>query len=373
MTRPVYLKALLLVLVLFLSGEAFYGDPSRQSPDGKATTETGQLAVVEGMVELKPKGSPQYSRVSTGIPFRRGDLLKVAASAKATVVCSDLTKHELKNGVYGLPCKPSSGKSQVLMFDGAWVKVSPTRSNPSDLDIPIIISPRKTKLLDPTPTLRWTAVPGVSIYRITVQGQKLNWSAEVISKTEIIYSSEKEKQLTPGETYKLIVKAGDHISDEEGLPGLGFTLLMPEQAQHVRNLEQRIRALGLPEASTKLLVAQLYAKSKLNAEAIEQLRVAPAATNEPAAAQLLGDLYFAIGLNRLAEEQHLLALKLAEQMKDLLSQARAQYSLGHVYEMIGNRGAAVKYLRRALEIYQQFMDVGLIKEIEEALARLQNS
>ena len=133
-----------------------------------------------------------------------------------------------------------------------------------------MLSPRKTRILSSHPLLRWSAVPGAGVYKVSVRGPNLTWSADVTGTSEIAYP-DGAPALQPGVTYKLSVAAGNRSSDEESAAGLGFTLLKPDEAQAVKDGEARIRALGLSDAATRLLLANLYAGQGLTAEATNQL------------------------------------------------------------------------------------------------------
>src|SRR5262245_25145794 len=137
MISNVFFRGLLAIPVVCLFAGSDLASVKAQPPENNRT-EKGQLALVDGRVELKRKGASPYSRVSMGATFHPGDLLKVAPAAKAIVVCADQTTHELKDGIHGLPCKPSNNGSRVLILDGIPVKVNPTRGGPPDPNIPII-------------------------------------------------------------------------------------------------------------------------------------------------------------------------------------------------------------------------------------------
>jgi len=383
MTMQINVKATLLILLIDLS---IVITPTAQSLNSNQEVEKGQIVVVNGIVELKrrgesnPNGKSSYSRVSIGTPFSRGDLLKVEPSATATVLCAGGSKHELKSGVHGLPCK-ATGNSRTLNIDGFTVIVRPTRSGETNPNVPIILSPRRTKLLNPRPALRW--IPGarpanyiVNVYEANpdgskLEGSKFDWSLNSKLKNQCPYPNDPDKQLTPGATYMLTVKAGSYSSDEESIPRLVFTLLSTQEAQVVRDLHQRIADLGLPKIAADLLTAQLFAKFGLNAEAIELLQELSAEVNEPVIAQLLGDLYATIHLNQLAMESYLKALNSAEDKQDKLSVVRAQTSLGQISEALGKKAQAIEYWRRAKENCQLLEETEMVQEIDKTLKRLQ--
>lgn len=321
------------------------------------------LVAVQGPVSVKREGWSAYAPALLGTTLRYGDLLRLEGSAQATVVCADLTVANAARGANGVPCKAAQ---PVLVYNGSLV--SPTRGAPSG-EFPLVVTPRKTKVLNPHPTLRWTPVGGATSYTVSVRGSNVNWSTTVTSGTEAVYPAD-APALAPGSTYKVIVGAGKRTSEEETLPGLGFTMLTSDEATTVRQGEARIRALGLPDTPTRLLIANLYAAQGLTAEAVEQLEALSATSQEPAVLRSLGDLYLTLGLNHLAEARHLRAADLSQQASDLEGQALAQRALGAIYEAIGNSGEAAQRLRKAVGLYQQLGDSQTVKAIEEQLSAL---
>ena len=172
--------------------------------------------------------------------------------------------------------------------------------------------------------------------------------------------------LQPGVTYRLVVMAGDRSSSEEPGAGLGFSVLGAEEAKAVKDAEAKIRALGLTETGTALLIANVYATNGLYAEAIEGLERLRG-TQEPAVLRLLGDLYISTGLNRLAEERYAAALARSEALNDIEGQAQAQHALGRIYEALGNPAEARRHLSDALALYDRLGDA---KKAAEAKAQL---
>lgn len=234
----------------------------------------------------------------------------------------------------------------------------------------LILAPRKTKILATRPVLRWTAVAGVSSYKISVRGPNLNWTTDVAGTTELIYPGS-APALALGSVYKLSVAAGARSSDEDGAPGLGFTLLKAEEAQNVRSAEARIRALGLDDVATRFLVANLYASHELYAEAIADLAALAIASSQPAIVRMLGDLYLSVGLNRLAEERFLQALALSEKANDSEGIAAAENALGLVYESLGAKAEAIRHTEKAITWYQKLGDAKTSKAIQDRLSTLQ--
>ncbi len=173
--------------------------------------------------------------------------------------------------------------------------------------------------------------------------------------------------LRPGTAYRLVVEAGERSSTEEPGAGLGFELLGSAEAAAVRGAEAKVRALGLADAATRLLVANLYANHDLYAEAIGLLDPL-ASSGEPAVLRLAGDLYLSIGLNRQAEERYLQALTSSQGASDAEGQAAAHAALGNIYESLGNREEAARHWQDAIAGYEQLGDQPKIAQLRALLA-----
>ena len=354
-----------LLVLLILSLAACGGTrPTAAPATADAAAGAGQAGIivtVQGNASVKRAGWQNYAPALFGVPLRKGDLLRLATAARVVVACADLKLSELPSGVSGFPCKTGAGP-YALVYAGRLA--APTRGEPGMAEYPVVISPRKTKLLDPRPTLRWTAVPGVTSYRVSLQGTA--WRTTIDGATEMAYPSD-APALKPGTAYRLVVEAGERSSAEEAGTGLGFTLLEAGEAEAVRAAEAQIRALGLAEAATRLLVANLYANHGLYADAIELLDPL-ADSGEPAVSRLAGDLYLSIGLNRQAEESYLKALQLSEGASDVEGQAAAHATLGNIYEALGSRAEAARHWQAAIAGYEQLGDQAKIAQLRALLA-----
>lgn len=322
------------------------------------------IVAVQGQVEVKRKGGSGFAPASVGMAIRRGDLLRLDGSAQAKVACADLTVHKLPAGqLSGVPCVDA--RPALLVHEGSLL--SPTRAEASE-EIPVVVAPRRTKLLDPHPLLRWAPMPGVSDFKVGVRGPSVEWSKEVHAATSVVYPQD-APALTPGGTYKVTVVAAGRSSEETSEPGLGFMLLDAEEARKVREETERIRALGLTGETTKLLTAHLYASHGLDAEAIELLEESAKEIKVPAVLRSLGDLYARAGLYRLAEERYLKAAQLSKEADDREGQALARQALGILYrEAFGLEGEARRAFGEALELFRALGDATAVQQIQERLA-----
>ena len=349
----------LLTLIALAAVSCASPQPTPARPANAGGAESSLIIGVQGDAAVKRVGWRDYAPVIFGAPLRRGDLLRLGAAGHATIACADLKLATIESGVSGYPCQ--TAPRAPLVYEGSLL--TPTRGDSGSGDTPFVISPRKTKLLSPRPLLRWQSIPGANTYKIGLQGT--NWATEVAGASEIAYPAN-APALQPGVTYRLVVSAGDRSSNAEPGAGLGFTLLSADQTKTVEAGEAKIRAMGLAETPTALLIANLYATNGLLSEAIEMLETRRD-SQEPAVLRLLGDLYVGVGLNRLAEERYVAALSRSAALNDVEGQAQTHLVLGRIYDAMGNAVEARRHLADALQLYEQLGDV---KNAAEAQAQL---
>lgn len=323
----------ILLVALLLGLSEFLSSAPNFLPEKDSSYPLNLVVEVEGSVSFKQKGWTNYAPLAFGIALRSGDLLKIPESAHAMVVCSDLTVHKLEPGIEGVPCTGAG----ALLRGAEGSLINPTRGWSYDGSYPMVISPRKTTLLNANPVLRWSAVPHAAYYRIMVRGQKLVWTyVNEVPKTELEYPVS-APPLEPGEDYKLIVETEDKSSSAEPGLGLGFSLMDKKATEEVAAQEMRIERLGLRKEPTEFLIAHLYASSNLNAESIERLESLSKAFKAAEVERLLGDLYLKVSLPRKAEVSYLHALQLSIQEKDEVCEMKVHIALAEIYERaLGN-------------------------------------
>lgn len=373
-------RAVLALLVAATSGLPLQAAPLENVESGANGANIAVL--VQGDVSVKRKGWTTYEPVVFGTNLRAGDLIRVNSSSHAKIVCSDLTVHDLPVGVAGVPCTPT--RNVLRSKDGSVINktrsyelptskdgslINATRSKPPDGTYPIVLWPRKTKLLSPNPTLQWTYVPGTKAYVIAIRGPQFLWATQA-SGTVYAYPAGAPR-LKPGLDYKLIVQAGDRSSSEEPGIGLGFSILDGKERSSIENEQQRIQALGLPDGPTQFLIATLYAANGLRAEAIQRLEKASAQMNEAGVTRLLGDLYLEVGLTRQAEASYLKALELSKAENDEEGQMLIHLALGNIYgEVLGNNKLAREHLSATLALANKIGDEGAASLADQKLAKL---
>jgi tetratricopeptide (TPR) repeat protein len=217
-------------------------------------------------------------------------------------------------------------------------------------------------------------VTGATGYRVKVIGPNLDWtSPDLVPGTEFDYPAD-APPLTPGNSYKVIVTAGDTSSEEGESEDTSFAVLAASESEEVRENEAKIRSLNLGDAPTRLLIAHLYSSNNLYAEAIEQLE--PLARDrqntESALLLLLARLNRYTALELQAEDYYLGAAQRSKQVGDIDGEALAQHELGELYDKtLGRSSAARQSYSRAIELYRNDLgDEDTAKEIEEKLKQL---
>jgi hypothetical protein len=363
--KPIALIPALLTFVLTISACGNRTAPTPAETSAAVDPGLTLLVVAEGEVLLKRDGWSNYHPTAFGAAVYRGDQLRPAAGAKVVVLCDNLTAWTVPPGA---PSGLTSGCPQPpepALVHGESA-IGDTRGGTDPL-IPFIISPRATKLLNPTPTLRWNPVPGAKSYTVRLSG--VNWQ-DTVSATEVIYPG--DPPLQPGMTYLLIVEADNgKSSKEEGVAGLGFSLLPDEEARHVRADAAKIAGLNLTDEAKAFALAQLYAGRGLYTEAIERLdKMAEAGIQAANIYRALGDLYRRIGLSLLAETRYSEAVTLAETARDIEALAAAQAGLGDVYAALGNKDEAVRWLKQAQAGYDALGDSQRASGVSERLAEM---
>jgi len=322
------------------------------------------VVAIQGRLSLKRYGWTNYVPIAFGTWLQEGDLLDLGESSSAKVVCSDLSLHDVRMGIGAIPCSPS--RPVLRRQDGSLIHA--TRDWPDD-GAPIVLSPRKTRLLSPYPTLRWTEVKGAHTYHVYIRGLKFGLAGADTTATSFDYSA-KDPTLEPGVDYKLIVAAdGQAPSDEPG-PDLGFSIVEPMEKALILQEEHQVESLKLPDGPTQFLVAYLYSTHRLYAEAIDRLEMVFPTFNVAAGKRLQADLYMKIGLPRQAESDYLVSLDLSRIENDKEGQMLDHKALSYVYELIGNRKASSQQLLETLDLARSLGDDFTARQAETRLAEI---
>ena len=356
---------LMILLAYTVSAMACSRTPPITVPTPRKDDGFNLLVVADGDIQLKRDSWTEFHPTSFGAVLYRGDQLRLASGAKAVVLCDNLAVWTVPTGApSGLSNGCPQGSEPALVRSSG--SIGNTRGSADPL-IPYIVSPRATKLLNPTPTLRWNSVPGARSYTIRISGT--DWQVTTNS-TEFVYPG--SPPLQSGLDYLLIVETDNgKSSKDEGLPGLGFSLLPDEESQLIRANTVKIQGLNLSESANTFALAQMYASHSLYAEAIEMLEVLARQDNQTASVyRVLGELYQKVGLFPLAESRHTRALEVANSVGDVENIAAAQSGLGEAYMALGNKNEAIRWFTEAHAGYESLGDLPRANQIAERLQEL---
>ncbi len=370
---------LLARVALFIGSSLFRGIDAASAQSRDATNPTlGLIILIEpkepkGALKVQQAKGVAPANAAEGMPIRRGHMLNLDPTAKATVICGDGKRRELAPGRQGNPCTtPCTPEVCGIRYDGS--TIGATRGPDTDAGLfPVVIAPRKTMLLNLRPTIRWAPIAGANdstTYKVTLygEGMRANWTKEAVSETRLAYP-EKEPSLAPGQIYKVVVTSNGLSSEQDHSPDLGFTTLTADQARAVAGEEIKRKQLGLPETQTRFLVANLFAARELYCEAIEQLQDLYTTMKEPAVVRMLGDLYATIGLNREAEKKYLEALSLTS-AGDLEGIGAIHRNLAQVYEHLGSAEKAIVQLQEAKKAYRRLGNRAMVNSLVKDEHRL---
>ncbi|MBC6479083.1 MAG: hypothetical protein GDA56_16265 [Hormoscilla sp. GM7CHS1pb] len=268
-----------------------------------STSETAMARIIEikGEVQLMRRTWNEYRPTNIGTDLYRGDLVQPAPGAVAIVYCAaDNRIERLPNGVpSGIAnlCTPV----RPLADDRAFYRG--TAPSAIDPEIPYLISPRATLLLEDRPLLRWNAVPGTQSYTVKLVGPGVYWETQVQT-NYLKYPG--DQPLQPGANYQIIVYSDNEASSlDEDSQGLEFTLLSRTRARQVREEIAQLQQQQLPDTAFALALARLYSKHGLFAEAIATLeKLIENGTQTAAIDRILGELYEQVGLIPLGDRQY---------------------------------------------------------------------
>jgi len=322
------------------------------------------LVNLNGKLELKRAGWSEYHPITFGTILYTGDLLRLDENARALVLCANL---KLWNVPSGAPSGLTNGcpaESEPVLRRGA-SQIGNTRGG-SDPNIPYIISPRATRLLSNTPILRWNKVPGVSSYTVRISGEGVDWK-EITGETSLTYPG--DPALKSEVVYLLSIVADNETkSEDEGLPGLGFRLVSPSDAQRISSNINKLAAMKLPDDAYALAISRYFASEGLINEAIDTLESEIKINKQSTALYLtLGELYQKIGLHMLAKESYTKAVKLAEKSDDIEMLATVYAGLGDVTSALGEQDAAQEWFSQAVENYKRLDATEQVQAIEQKM------
>ena len=325
-----------------------------------------------GKIERRTSNRTEYQSVQAPLPVRLNpdDLIRYQKGKSFSVLCSSL---KLKNIEANSDAETNmmdicpSVEKVVLRYEGS--DFGGTRSGGTNQLIPYIISPRKTKILNNKPLLRWNGVPNATSYTVRLRDPSgVIWEEEV-SNTEIPYPG--NPPLKPGENYSMVIVANNNTSSQnEGIFGLAFSLLDANKAQEVKTAVEKISQQELPQDVRAIALVHLYRSYNLIAKAIETLEMlVEQGTETTLVYRLLGDSYRQIRLNLQAKDAYVKAVEMAK-AEDIEEKADAQAALGEVYIILKDIDKAIGSFNEARVKYKFLGDLEQVKKLNQKLTEL---
>jgi hypothetical protein len=327
-----------------------------------AIASTPYINSVQGRVELKRKSSSEF-RPITRVPvsLSSGDQLKISQGAIARVVCPGQTKSVEKRG--------TGERLSTQKICPKWRPVIDKGAPPigemggKDAQIPYLISPRRSLILTPTPTLRWNPVAGATQYTVQIKNaQGIVWQTQVKT-PQVTYPG--TTALTPGIPHTVIVKTNTGKSSESEL-GSQFFLLRSAELQTIKaetnlitqiDASPEIKALRLaeyyanyelPEPTAYGLTEKTVKDYSLSNDAIDTLEtLLKTSKPTPLIYRKLGTLYTNIGVTLPAEQAYLKAIDSIESPEDLEEWTLTALSLGELYELAQDPKQAIGWYQQA--------------------------
>jgi hypothetical protein len=323
---------------------------------------------VKGQVEIARNGGSIYQPASFGMLLHDSDMIRLGDAAELDVVCSDLSLMvPLPRRFSGTQCQTAS----ATIVQRSRSLVMSSRGEATLGPFPRVLRPRGTRLLNATPEIRWSPVPGASDYRVSIENT--NWSKDVHGDAHVTYPKD-APTLAPAREYlvKITTLAPPNVvglsSTAEHQPNVGFTIASPQTASNVAATQKRIEQLQISAEGKKYLIALLLAENDLNAEAIDVLEGLWPTVQESAIGNKLGDLYITVGLGAVAADWYAHALQHAHRDED-----RARALEGLTMTKPQDRKAAKESAKAAFDLYSSLGDSEAAKRMEKVLTMLAKS
>ena len=254
---------------------------------------------------------------------------------------------------------------RVVILDKFFVLQPPRgRETASTDDVPVLLSPRHTALMEPRPLLQWTQVPQAIEYEITLTGHpafthrlrasEVTCQAEGLGSGTLSVCSTPfppdRPELVPGSPAFLRVEARLSLTTQppSAPEGVRLDLLTPEQRAKVTDERARLATVPVDDTTRQLLMARLFAKHKLYADALATSLALLQQQESPEAYVMVGDLYLMTKLYPLALQNYHAARALSERPE---IQAATAFGIGRVYYATARFAEALASFQQAAKLY----------------------
>jgi len=336
---------------------------NQETPEAFLSEKNNPISILvstNSQIQLKRGGWKNYQPASFGAHLYPTDLIK--SDEEISILCSDMQTVSVFQGTGRTPC-PLPTRDDVLVYDGM-VFESGARGLSSE--IPYIIYPRNTIILEIHPELRWHDIEANS-YTVEIrQGTNLIWKNIDVRDTSIKYP-DTAPLLSAGKEYSLIVydNDSDRSSLDDSNVGLGFQLLDGTALSILEEQKTKIYSvMELAPIAQGYALAVYYSQTQIEGrgiwgEAMVLLeQIARNNSNSPAVHLQLGYVLGRMKLYSEAEDEYKVALEQARLIEDLESQGEAFTALWHITKKDN-------YYTQAVEAFSQLGDMDRVKFLAE--------
>jgi hypothetical protein len=343
-----------------------------------------QIIEVRGSVSIKRHNQSTYQSVSVGATLNLGDLIRPATGAQVKVRCTN-------DSIWAVPAGIESGLGAGCPESVAATRSLDSRGGEGINDFLAFLNQAfvpSTRILSPTPLLRWAAIPDATEYRIQVRENvsytfpleyRLLWKT---STSEPIAQYQGEP-LQIGQDYQLVIET---ITDSgTATTKLIFRVITPEQTIAITTTRDRLASQDLSNEAKAIALAALYqqvaqpntdppADRGLLLEALPPLEALVAAGNQtPYIHRSLGDMYLQLGWYDLAQSRYQRTIELAQSEGDRQNWSTAQVGLACIAAERQDFVRARSLLEGAKIGYELLEDGEQVARIEQWIEKLAQS
>jgi len=341
-----------LILILTSCAKATSSGINALIPREDSQVGINLLIESSGEVKIKRTNWNDYYKSDIGAILYPGNLILPSTGSEAVILCSDLSIWSAPNGVPGGLANGCPQRVEPILIHADSSKIGSTRLPSEDINqLPYIISPRATRVLDMTLKIKWNPLSGASKYTVQLRGGDIDWEVDT-SANEVEYSD--TNLLDPEVWYTIVVTANNgRSSKEEQIAGIGFSPLSRTDRERLNASVGQINSLDISEEAKSLAIAHLYIQFDLRSDAIELLdQLLIEGYSSSVIYRTLGNLYEQVGLFLLAEESFKQSIQFAEKSGDVEDLALAKKALGEIYHSRGFSDVSENMLLEALEIFE---------------------
>lgn len=265
-------------------------------------------------------------RLTAGSQVCKGEQLQAGSNSTVEVLCYASGKVlKIKSGPINEQCLQTSNNQALVCIRENRFGCFKVKGPGENENVPTLITPYSSLILNPRPYLSWTPVSNAISYIVEIKGPGVDWSTNINS-TSLLYPQE-QPAMQAGIIYQVNVIA--EIAEQNFIPKSSILMVIPvEKAQRIKTIIERVQSLNLSPDELAVTLTHIYKAEDLFTEAIGVLEERiKAKTQNPTIYRLLGDRYLKVGLPIEASHQYKMAIQYAKFRGNSVELAQAQAGL----------------------------------------------